>query len=70
MAAAQIVEDEANLQVPRGQGLYHRYNAMLRRALGNKGRAEMMLPQLEAAVAWWERNWPLNSLGSAQVQVP
>ena len=35
MIAAQVVEDEADLQVPRGQGLYHRYNAVLKRVLGN-----------------------------------
>src|SRR5215204_525391 len=56
MIAAQVVEDEAELQVPRGQGLYHRYNAVLKRVLGNKGRAEMTLPELEAALAWLERN--------------
>ena len=50
------MEDEADLQVPRGQGLYHRYNAVLKRVLGNKGRAEMTLPELEAALAWLERN--------------
>jgi hypothetical protein len=42
--------------VPRGDGLYHRYNAVLKRVLGNKGRAEMTLAELEAAVAWLERN--------------
>ena len=36
MIAAQVVEDEADLQVPRGQGLYHRYNAVLKRA-GQQG---------------------------------
>src|SRR3954462_3957237 len=56
MIAAQVVEDEANLQVPRGRGLYHRYNAVLKRVLGNKGRAEMTLAELEAALAWLERN--------------
>ena len=56
MIAAQVVEDEADLQVPRGQGLYHRYNAVLKRVLGNKGRAEMTLAELEAALAWLERN--------------
>jgi hypothetical protein len=55
--AAQAVEDEAGLQVPRaGQGLYHRYNAVLKRVFGNKGRAEMSLVELEAALAWLERN--------------
>jgi hypothetical protein len=55
--AAQAVEDEAGLQVPRtGEGLYHRYNAVLKRVFGNKGRAEMTLPELEAALAWLERN--------------
>jgi hypothetical protein len=55
--AAQAVEDEAGLQVPHaGEGLYHRYNAVLKRALGNKSRTEMTLPELEAALAWLERN--------------
>ena len=54
MIAAQVVEDEADLQVPRGQGLY-RYNAVLKRVLGNKGRAEMTFGT-EAALAWLERN--------------
>jgi hypothetical protein len=55
--AAQAVEDEAGLQVPRtGEGLYHRYNAVLKRVFGNKGRAEMTLSELEAALAWLERN--------------
>jgi len=54
--AAQVVEDEAGLQVPRGQELHHRYNAVLKRVLGNKSRAEMTLPELEAALAWLERN--------------
>jgi hypothetical protein len=55
--AAQAVEDEAGLLVPRtGEGLYHRYNAALKRVFGNKGRAEMTLPELEAALAWLERN--------------
>lgn len=56
MVAAQVVEDEADLQFPRGQGLYHRYNAVLKRVLGNKSRAEMTLSELEAALAWLERN--------------
>jgi hypothetical protein len=56
MVAAQAVEDEVGLRVPRGDGLYHRYNAVLKRVLGNKGRAEMTLAELEAAVAWLERN--------------
>ena len=29
---------------------------MLKRLLGNKGRAEMTLAELEAALAWLERN--------------
>jgi hypothetical protein len=36
--------------------LYHRYNATLKRVLGGKARAEMGLAELEAAVAWLERN--------------
>ena len=56
MVAAQVVEDEADLRVPRGPGLSHRYNAVLKRVLGDKGRAAMTLPELEAALAWLERN--------------
>jgi hypothetical protein len=55
--ATQAIEDEAGLRMPRtGEGLYHRYNAVLKRVFGNKGRAEMTLPELEAALAWLERN--------------
>lgn len=55
--AAQAVEDELGLQVPHvREGLYHRYNAVLKRALGNKGWAEMTVSELEAALAWLERN--------------
>jgi hypothetical protein len=55
--AAQAVEDEAGLQVPQIEGgLYHRYNAVLKRVFGGKGRAQMTLPELEAALAWLERN--------------
>ncbi|MDT8266640.1 restriction endonuclease subunit R, partial [Roseomonas sp. DSM 102946] len=56
LVAAQVVEDEGALHAPRGQGTYHAYNAALKRVLGNKGRAEMTLPELEAAVSWLERN--------------
>ncbi|MGE4047457.1 MAG: DEAD/DEAH box helicase [Acetobacteraceae bacterium] len=56
MVAAQAVEDEAGLQSSRGPGLYHRYNAILKRVLGNKGRSEMTLAELAAAVGWLERN--------------
>jgi superfamily II DNA or RNA helicase len=56
MVAAQAVEDEAGLQAMRGPGLYHRYNAILKRVLGNKGRSEMSLAELAAAVGWLERN--------------
>jgi hypothetical protein len=55
--AAQAVEDEAGLQVPHArEGLYHRYNAVLKRVFANKGRAQMTLAELEAALAWLERN--------------
>jgi hypothetical protein len=53
--ASQAVEDETSLRVPRGGNLAHRYNAVLKRVLG-KGRATMTLPELEAALAWLERN--------------
>ena len=61
--AAQAIEDEAGLQVPHtGEGLYHRYNAVLKRVFGGKGRAQMTLPELEAALAWLERNRLLDHL--------
>jgi superfamily II DNA or RNA helicase len=61
LVAAQAVEDTAEgvagAFVPdRGTGLYHAYNAALKRATGGKSRAEMTLAELEAAVAWLGRN--------------
>ena len=56
MVAQQAVEDEGGLQAPRREGLYHRYNAILKRCTGDKSRARMTLPELEAAVSWLERN--------------
>ena len=60
MVAAQAVEDQAGRAGLQGgvsgPGLYHRYNAALKRVTGNKSRAEMMLSELEAAVGWLERN--------------
>ncbi len=55
LLAAQTVEDEVAMRAPKGQG-YHRYNAVLKRVMGNKGRAEMTLAELEAAIGWLERN--------------
>ncbi|MBV8590783.1 MAG: restriction endonuclease subunit R, partial [Acetobacteraceae bacterium] len=55
--AAQAIEDEGEMQAGGGRhSLYHRYNAALKRVLGGKARAEMSLAELEAAVAWLERN--------------
>ncbi len=56
MVATQTVEDDAGTSMIRGQGRYHGYNAVLKRVTGGKGRAEMTLAELEAAVAWLERN--------------
>ena len=60
MVAAQAVEDEAGRAGLRGgvagPGLYHRYNAVLKRVAGNKTRAQMTLAELEAAIGWLERN--------------
>jgi superfamily II DNA or RNA helicase len=60
MVAAQAVEDEAGRSGLRaglgGPGLYHRYNACLKRVSGNKSRAQMTLPELQAAIGWMERN--------------
>ncbi|MFO1028653.1 MAG: DEAD/DEAH box helicase family protein [Acetobacteraceae bacterium] len=60
LVAVQAVEDEAGMSGLRGSltgpGLYHRYNACLKRVCGNKSRAKMTLAELEAAVSWMERN--------------
>ncbi|MFC7739462.1 DEAD/DEAH box helicase, partial [Roseomonas sp. GCM10028921] len=60
MVAAQAVEDEGGLAGPKagvaGAGLYHRYNAILKRVTGDKARARMTLEELEAALAWLGRN--------------
>ena len=55
LIAMQAVEDEGALRAPRGQGLYHRYNAVLKRVTG-RSRAEMTLAELEAAIGWLERH--------------
>ena len=61
LVAAQAVEDAAEgvagaVSPPRGAGLYHAYNAALKRVLGGKARHEMSLAELEAAVEWLGRN--------------
>ena len=60
MVAAQAVEDEAGRAGLRGgvvgPGLYHRYNAVLKRVARGKSRAQMTLSELEAAIGWLERN--------------
>lgn len=56
MVAGQVVEDDTGFSGQRGSFSYHRYNAVLKRVLGGKSRAEMTLAELEAAVAWLERN--------------
>jgi len=60
LVAAQAVEDEAGRAGLRGgvagPGLYHRYNAVLKRVAGGKSRAQMTLSELEAAIGWLERN--------------
>ena len=61
MVAAQVVEDEGALLTTKGEGAYHRYNAVLKRVLG-KNRAAMTLPELEAALGWLERNRLQDSL--------
>ena len=60
--AAQAVEDEVSLRVPRGGNLAHRYNAVLKRVL-DKGRGAMTLAELEAALSWLERNRLSDHLG-------
>ena len=61
MVATQVVEEEEALRLPRG-GNYHRLNAVLKRVFG-KPRGEMTLSELEAAVAWLERNRLVEHLG-------
>jgi superfamily II DNA or RNA helicase len=59
LVAAQAVEDAADrsgLRGVAGPGLYHRYNAVLKRVTGGKSRAQMTLAELEAAIGWLERN--------------
>lgn len=60
LVAVQAVEDEAGRGGLRrghsGPGLYHRYNACLKRICGAKSRAQMTLAELEAAIGWMERN--------------
>jgi superfamily II DNA or RNA helicase len=60
MVAIQAVEDEAGRAGHRagvtGPGLYHRYNACLKRVTGGKSRAQMTLAELQAAIGWLERN--------------
>jgi hypothetical protein len=62
LVASQAVEDMAEgiahtlVASGRGDGLYHAYNAALKRATGGKSRAEMTLAELEAAVEWLGRN--------------
>ncbi len=61
LVAAQAVEDEAGRAGLRGgvagAGLYHRYNAVLKRVAGaDKSRAQMTLSELEAAIGWLKRH--------------
>ncbi len=67
LVAAQAVEDEAGRAGFRGgtsgPGLYHRYNAVLKRIAGGKSRAQMTLSELEAAIGWLERNRLAEHLG-------
>jgi superfamily II DNA or RNA helicase len=53
--AAQAVEDGAARRSPDDPRRAHRYNAVLKRVVG-KGRSAMTVPELEAALAWLERN--------------
>ena len=56
MVATQAVEDEGAMQAPRGAGLYHAYNAVLKRIMGNRSRNEMTIAELEASLGWLERH--------------
>ncbi len=56
MVAMQAVEDEGAMRAPRGAGLYHSYNAVLKRVMGNRSRSEMTTAELEASLGWLERH--------------
>lgn len=56
MVAVQVVEDEEAMRLPRGQGNYHRLNAVLKRVMGGKGRGELTIAEMESAIGWLERN--------------
>jgi hypothetical protein len=43
------------VRIARGAGAHHAFSAALKRVMG-KARAEMSLAELEATVAWLERN--------------
>jgi hypothetical protein len=55
MVAVQAVEDESMMRIARGAGAHHAFSAALKRVMG-RARAEMSLAELEATVAWLERN--------------
>jgi hypothetical protein len=55
--ADQALEDQGDVQVPHvSDGLYHCYNAVLKRVFANKARAEMTMAELEACLGWLERH--------------
>ena len=56
MVAQQAVADEGAMVMPKGQELYHRYNAILKRRPEDKPRAHMKVQELEAAISWVEGN--------------
>ena len=51
-----MIKEEDALRLAKGVGNYHRLNAVLKRVLGGKGRGEMKLAELEAALGWLERH--------------
>lgn len=55
MVATQLVEDQDASRSDVRIG-YHGYNAVLKRVMGGKPRAELTIPELEATVGWLERN--------------
>ena len=44
------------MQPQKGQGLYHLYRAMLEHRTDDQPRAQMSVPELEAAASWLEHN--------------
>jgi superfamily II DNA or RNA helicase len=66
MVAGQVVEDEASFGVGGAVVSYHAYNAVLKRQTGGRSRVSLKTDELEAAIAWMERNRISDHLGTIE----